>query len=175
MIISLIVAMDENRAIGMQNRIPWYLPDDLKRFKTLTMGHHIIMGRKTFESIGQPLAGRTMVVITRQQDYQSDNCLVVHSLNEAINLVMDRGETEAFIIGGGEIFKQSLDLAERIYLTIVHTTVQATTFFPEFDQNMWTEIECSHHHADLKHRFPFTFKTLVKYPETYSSSIDKTT
>lgn len=175
MIISLIVAMDENHAIGVQGRIPWYLPDDLKRFKTLTMGHHIIMGRKTFESIGKPLPGRIMIVITRQQDYQAKDCLIVHSLNEAIDLVMGRGETEAFIIGGGDIFKQSLDLAERIYLTIVHTTVQATTFFPEFDQNLWAEIECYHHSADQKHPFPFTFKTLIKKTETYSSSIDKTT
>lgn len=166
MIISMIVAMDENRAIGVQDRIPWHLPDDLKRFKTLTMGHHIIMGRKTYESIGKPLPGRTMVVITRQQDYQCVSCLVVHSLIEAVNLVVGRGETEAFIIGGGDIFKQALDLAERIYLTKVHTTVQATAFFPEFDQSDWAETECSHHPADQKHPFPFTFKTLVKKTET---------
>jgi dihydrofolate reductase len=154
--------MDENRAIGEQGRIPWYLPDDLKRFKKLTMGHHIIMGRKTFESIGKPLPGRIMVVITRQQGYPCEDCIVSHSLNEAINLVKDRGETEAFIIGGGDIFGQSLDLAEKIYLTIIHTTVQATTFFPEFDRNKWAEIECDYHPADQKHLFPFTFKTLIK-------------
>src|SRR5210317_2069393 len=118
MIISQIVAMDENRAIGVHNRVPWHLPDDLKRFKTLTMEHHIIMGRKTYESIGNPLPGRTNVVITRKQDYQPDGCLVVHSVAEAIDLAENRGETETFIIGGGEIFKQSLELTDRIYLSI---------------------------------------------------------
>jgi dihydrofolate reductase len=173
MIISLIVAMDESRAIGMKGRIPWHLPDDLKRFKTLTMGHHIIMGRKTFESIGKPLPGRIMVVITRQQRFQAEDCHVVHSINEAIELAKDREETETFIIGGGEVFEQSLDLADRIYLTIVHTHVQATTFFPELDQNMWTEIECNYHPADQKHLFPFTFKTLIKKNQTRTNSIDK--
>ena len=173
MIISLIVAMDENRAIGVQNRIPWHLPDDLKRFKSLTMGHHIIMGRKTYESIGKSLPGRTMVVITRQQDYQAENCMVVHSLSEAIQLARERTETEAFIIGGGDIFKQSLDLAERIYLTIVHTTVQATIFFPEIDESAWIEIESAHHPSDQKHKFSFTFKTLERKSDLHSSSIDK--
>jgi dihydrofolate reductase len=173
MIISLIVAMDENRAIGVQNHIPWHLPDDLRRFKRLTMGHHIIMGRKTYESIGKPLLGRTMVIITRQQDYQAENCLVVHSLNEAIQLVRRKAETEAFIIGGGEIFEQSLDLAERIYLTIVHTTVEATIFFPIFDQNAWIEIESTHHPSDQKHQYSFTFKTLVRNFDKRFTSIDK--
>ena len=174
MIISLIVAMDENRGIGVLNRIPWHLPDDLKRFKKLTMGHHIIMGRKTYDSIGKPLPGRTSVVITRQQDYQPAECLITHSIDEAISQVGGRGETEAFIIGGGEIFRQTFDIAERIYLTIVHATFQATVFFPEFDPSAWTEIECSHHTIDHKHHFPFTFKTLIRETEILSSSIDKT-
>ena len=166
MIISLIVAMDENRAIGVNNRVPWHLPDDLKRFKTLTMEHHIIMGRKTYESIGKTLPGRTNVVITRQQDYQPDDCLIVHSVDEAIDLVEDRGETEAFIIGGGEIFKQSLVLADRIYLSIVHTTVQAEVYFPQLDEPQWTEIESSHHPVDQTHQFPFTYKTLIRKTKT---------
>ena len=165
MIISLIVAMDEDRAIGVNNRIPWHLPDDLKRFKTLTMGHHIIMGRKTYESICSPLPGRTKVVITNQQDYKSDDCLVVHSVDEAIDLVDNRGETEVFIIGGGEIFKQSLELADRIYLSIVHKTFQAEVFFPQLDESQWTEIESSHHPVDQTHQFPFTYKTLIRKTE----------
>ena len=166
MIISLIVAMDENRAIGVNNRIPWHLPDDLKRFKTLTMEHHIIMGRKTYESISNPLPGRTKVIITRQQHYQPDGCLVVHSVDEAIDLVENRGETEAFIIGGGEIFKQSLELADRIYLSIVHTTVQAEIYFPQLDELQWTEIESSHHPVDQTHQFPYTYKTLIRKTKT---------
>jgi len=162
MIISQIVAMDENRGIGVHNRVPWHLPDDLNRFKTLTMEHHIIMGRKTYESIGNPLPGRTNVVITRKQDYQPDGCLVVHSVAEAIDLAENRGETEAFIIGGGEIFKQSLELTDRIYLSIVHTTVQAEVYFPPLDELQWTEIESSHHPVDQTHQFSFTYKTLIR-------------
>lgn len=162
MIISLIVAMDENRAIGIQNRLPWHLPDDLKRFKTLTMGHHLIMGRKTYESIGQPLPGRIMIIITRQHDYQPDDCLVANSLREAIDLAAARQETEAFIVGGGQIFAQSIDIADRIYLTLVHTRVTAEVYFPEIDRNNWVEVENIHHPADVIHPYPFTFITLEK-------------
>lgn len=162
MIISLIVAMDEDHGIGVNNRIPWHLPEDLKRFKTLTMEHHIIMGRKTYESISSPLLGRTKVVITNQQDYKPDDCLVVHSVDAAIDLVEKGGETEVFIIGGGEIFKQSLELADRIYLSIVHTTFQAEVYFPQLDKSQWTEIESSHHPVDQTHQFPFTYKTLIR-------------
>jgi dihydrofolate reductase len=165
MIISLIVAMDEHRGIGVNNCVPWHLPDDLKQFKTLTMGHHIIMGRRTYESIGNPLQGRTMVVITNQQDYQPDGCLVVHSIADAIDLVETRGETEAFIIGGGEIFEQSLDMADRIYLSTVHTTVHAEVFFPLLDELQWTEIDSSHHPVDQTHQYPFTFTTLIRKTE----------
>jgi len=165
MIISLIVAMDEHRGIGVNNRVPWHLPDDLKQFKTLTMGHHIIMGRKTYESIGNPLPGRTMVVITNQQDYQPGGCLVVHSVADAIDLVESRGETEAFIIGGGEIFKQSLDFADRIYLSTVHTVVHAEVYFPQLDEFQWTEMASSYHPVDQNHQYPFTFTTLMRKTE----------
>lgn len=165
MIISLIVAMDEHRGIGVNNRVPWHLPDDLKQFKTLTMGHHIIMGRKTYESIGKPLPGRTMVVITNQLGYQPGGCLVVHSVADAIDLVESRGETEAFIIGGGEIFKQSLDLADRIYLSTVHTIVHAEVHFPQLDDFQWTEMGSSHHPIDKNHQYPFTFTTLMRKTE----------
>lgn len=162
MIISLIVAMDENRAIGIQNHLPWHLPDDLKRFKTLTMGHHLIMGRKTYESIGQTLPGRITIIVTRQHDYQLNGCLVVNSLKEAIDLAIARHETEAFVVGGGQIFAQSIDLAHRIYLTLVHTTVTAEVYFPEWERNNWVEVESIHHAADEKHPYPFTFITLEK-------------
>jgi dihydrofolate reductase len=162
MIISLIVAMDENRAIGIQNQLPWHLPNDLRRFKTLTMGHHLIMGRKTYESIGQPLPGRIMIIITRQHDYQPYGCLVANSLRQAINLAAARQETEVFIVGGGQIFAQCIDLADRIYLTLVHTRVTADVYFPEFDRNNWDEVESIHHPADVQHPIPFTFITLEK-------------
>ena len=147
MIISLIVAMDEDRAIGVNNRIPWHLPDDLKRFKTLTM------------------EGRTKVVITNQQDYKPDDCLVVHSVDEAIDLVYNRGETEVFIIGGGEIFKQSLDFSDRIYLSTVHTVVHAGVYFPQLDEFQWTEMASSYHPVDQNHQYPFTFTTLMRKTE----------
>ena len=163
--ISISVAVAKNNVIGNKNTLPWHLPADLARFRKLTLNKSIIMGRKTYESIGKPLPGRTMVVITNQQDYQPDGCLVVHSIADAIDLVETRGETEAFIIGGGEIFKQSLDLADRIYLSTVHTTVHAEVFFPLLDELQWTEIDSSHHPVDQTHQYPFTFTTLIRKTE----------
>jgi len=161
-IVSIIVAMDERGGIGIDNRLPWHLSADLKRFKALTMGHCVLMGRKTYESIGKPLPGRTMVVMTRQKDYQPEGCLVVHSLKEGMDLAEKRGENEAFVIGGGEIFTQALPIAARIYLTRVHAVAQCDVFFPEIDKKAWQEQDISHHASDIRNDFPFTFKTLVR-------------
>jgi len=140
MIVSLIVAMDDHGGIGFKQALPWYLPSDLKRFKALTMGHHLIVGRKTYETIGKPLKGRTMIVVTRQANYPIEGCLVVSSLAYALGLAQERGEIEVFVGGGGEIFAQALHTADRIYITRVHTAVVADIFFPAWNAADWRVI-----------------------------------
>ena len=161
MIISLIVAMDEMGGIGKDNRLPWHLSSDLKRFKQLTLGHHLLMGRKTYETIGRPLPGRTTIVITRNPQYQAAGCLVAPSLEEALGLARENGETEAFIAGGGEIFTLALPLADRIYLTRVHAQVEADVFFPPFSLEGWRQIETIEQPADEKNDYPAKFILLV--------------
>lgn len=166
MIISLIAAVSENGVIGKDGGIPWRLPADLKLFKRLTMGHHLVVGRKTFASIGKALPGRKMIVLTRQKDYQPEGCQppacrVAHSLSEAIEIARTAGEDEIFIAGGAAVYAQSLPLADRLYLSQVHAEVEGDTFFPPFDPDNWQE-ELSHHYpAGEKQDFNFTFKVLV--------------
>ncbi len=169
MIISLLVAMDERRGIGKGNALPWRLSSDMKRFRELTMGHAIVVGRKTFESIGKPLPGRHMIVVTRNRDYdpegcQPENCQVVFSVEQAIAVARDRRESELFICGGAQIFAETLALADRLYLTEVHAVVDADTFFPEYDESLWAVEQVIRHEADEKNQYPFTFKLLVKRP-----------
>jgi dihydrofolate reductase len=164
LITSLIVAMDERGGIGKDNRLPWHLSSDLKRFKQLTLGHHLIMGRKTYETIGKPLPGRTMIVITHNPLFRPPGCQVANSLEAALGLAQKNGETEAFIAGGGEIFAQAIALAERVYLTQVHTVTEANIFFPLFSQGDWNEIESIEQRAGEKDDYPYTFKVLVKKP-----------
>jgi dihydrofolate reductase len=160
MLISIIAAMGRNRAIGYKNTLPWRLPADLQRFKHLTLGHHMIMGRKTFESIGRPLPGRTSIIITRQKDFQAEGCLIAHSLDAAIDLAKSRGEQEAFIIGGAEIYSQALSKANRMYLTMVEAEPEADAFFPEFDKNLWEKISEEIIGADEKNQFAVKFISL---------------
>ena len=162
MIISIIAAMDRNRGIGVDNKLPWRLSADLKRFRELTMGHHIIVGRKTFESIGRPLPGRRMIVVTRDGNYKAEGCDVAHSVEDAINLARERGESELFICGGGEIYSQSIGIADRMYLTLVDAEVAADTFFPEFDQREWSERESFYQPADEKNQYAFNFKLMIR-------------
>ena len=162
MIISLIVAMDEQRGIGKTGKLPWRLSADLKRFRELTMGHHIIVGRKTFESIGKPLPGRVMIVVTRSETYRPEGCLVAHSVEDAIQIAQDRSEAEAFICGGAAIYVGALAEADRLYLTLVHATVDADVFFPDIDETAWVETESESHTADEKNQYPFTFSLLEK-------------
>jgi dihydrofolate reductase len=136
-IISLIVAMDELGGIGKKNQLPWHLSSDLKRFKQLTMGHHIVMGRKTFETIGRQLPGRVMIIISQKRDYFPNGCLVVNSIEAAIDLAEVNFESELFIIGGGEIFKQTIGIADKIYLTTIHAQVGADIYFPNINPNEW--------------------------------------
>ncbi len=162
MIISLIIAMDENGGIGLDNRLPWRLSADLRRFKALTMGHHLIMGRKTYESIGGVLPGRRMLVISRNPDFNAPGAQVVRSLDDALQVARQAGETEAFIAGGSQIFALALPLAKRIYLTRVHTTTQADTYCPEIDWSDWTLVSQEDLPADEKNEFPSTFLVYKK-------------
>ncbi|MDX2030842.1 MAG: dihydrofolate reductase [Blastocatellia bacterium] len=162
MILSLIAAMDRARGIGIENRLPWRLPADLKRFRELTMGHHIILGRKTFESIGRPLPGRQTIIVSRDPDCRHEGCLIAHSIPEALELARARGETEAFICGGAEIYRQTLTLADRLYLTLVDATVEADAFFPAFNESEWIERERLFHSADEKNPFSFEFLLLER-------------
>ena len=137
MSLSIIVAMAKNRTIGVNNTLPWRCPEDLKHFKALTMGHHMIMGRKTFDSIGKQLPGRTTVVVTRDKNLKIEGCLIAHSLPDAIKLCA--GDEEAFIVGGADIYRQSLQLADTLYITEIQQNVEGDAHFPEFDRNLWQE------------------------------------
>ena len=160
-ILTIIVAVSENQVIGKDNDLIWNLSLDLKRFKSLTSGHHIIMGRKTFESFPKPLPNRTHVVITRQKDYKvPEGVLVVNSLENAIKLT--EKDEQAYIIGGGEIYKQALAFADCIELTRVHAHFEGDTFFPELDVNEWKETYNEHIKKDDKHAFDFSFITYTR-------------
>lgn len=156
--LTIIVAAAENDAIGKGNKLIWHLSDDLKRFKNLTNGHHIIMGRKTFESFPKPLPNRTHIVITRQNDYKvPDGVIVVNSLEDAIDAA--KSDPQPFIIGGGEIYKQALLLADKIELTRVHEDFEADTYFPKIDTSVWKETANTFHTKDEKHKHEFSFLT----------------
>lgn len=153
--ISIVVAFDKNQLIGRNNQLPWHLPADLKYFKNVTMGHHLIMGRKTYDSIGKPLPGRTSVVITRQHDWKAEGCLVAHSLEDAIRLCGN--QEEIFIVGGAEIFKNSLPVATDLYITKINHQFEGDTFFPEINENEWREISREDHQPDEKNKWGFSF------------------
>jgi dihydrofolate reductase len=160
MTISIIVAVAENQVIGYNNQLLWRLKEDLQRFKGLTMGHHIIMGRKTYESVGRPLPGRTNVIITRNKDFKADGCLMVGSLDEAIKVA--NSDSEVFIIGGGEIYNQSLPIADKIYLTRVHASFPGDTFFPELDLTEWVTESITKGKPVNDNELGYTFIDLVR-------------
>ena len=138
MSLSLIVAMAANRTIGLNNTLPWRIPEDLKRFKALTMGHHLIMGRKTFDSIGKPLPGRTTVVVSRDRNLKLEGCAVVNSLPEAIASCAH--DPQIFVVGGADIYAQTMDLADTLYITEIQKDVMGDAAFPEFDKSEWQEV-----------------------------------
>ncbi len=162
--VSLIVAAAENGVIGKDNQLLWRLPDDLKRFKQLTLGHPIIMGRKTYESIGKPLPGRASIVITRASDYRAEGILVADSLEKGIDLAQQQGADEAFIIGGGEVYREALEknMVEKIYLTRVQVTIEGDTFFVIHNVDGWTTHSQVFHPADEKHDYAFQFVDLSR-------------
>lgn len=160
-ILSAIAAMSENRVIGIENQLPWHLPADLKHFKTLTTGHPILMGRKTYESIGRPLPNRTNIIITRNADFTAPGCVVVTSIEDAITRAAEENAQEIFIIGGAEVYKQLLPHVQRIYLTIVHEQFAGDAFFPELDLKEWKEVERETHAADENNAYSYSFITLI--------------
>lgn len=164
--VSLIVAVANNGVIGKDNDLIWHLPKDMLFFKETTLGHHVIMGRKNFESIPEkyrPLPNRTNVVITRQSDYKAEGCVVVNSVEEALEIAKQNGDTEPFIIGGGQIYKIALEqnLVDKIHLTKVHHTFEGDTFFPELGNN-WKEVAREENKADEKHKYNYDFITYTK-------------
>ena len=170
MLISIIVAVSENGVIGKDNQLIWRLPDDLKRFKKLTIGHPIIMGRKTFDSIGKPLPGRTSIVITRNPEFKTDGIIVSHSLEEALDEARKLQTEEAFIIGGGQLYDQALPITNRLYITEVLTEISGDTFFKIQDPMKWIETERSVHEADDRHQFAFNF---VDYTRIQDGDLNK--
>lgn len=157
MTLSIIVAMSENGVIGRGNALPWHLPADLKRFKQLTIGHTLIMGRKTFQSIGRVLPGRKTIVVTRDPGVSAEGIEVASTVEEALQKA--GGDPEIFVVGGGEIFGRMLELADRIYLTLVHAKVEGDTYFPDIDwSQQWREVSHEDHPADEKNAFPYSFR-----------------
>jgi len=164
--LSLICAMDENMVIGRNNSLPWHLPEDLKYFKRTTMGKSIIMGRKTYESIGRPLPGRTNIIVTRSRDYEVENARVVDCLTDAIELAETisfiDGSEEAFIIGGAELYKHALPFVDRMHLTMVHSEVDGDTYFPDFDVEEWEEVSKEHFDADESNPYDYSICVLQR-------------
>jgi dihydrofolate reductase len=165
MIISLIAARTQNNVIGKNNDLPWHLPDDMKYFMQTTKGHHTIMGRKNYDSIPEkfkPLPNRTNIVVTRQPDFHAPGCIVVHSLEKALEIAENDGEVETFIIGGAEIYNLGFSLATKLYITEINTVLDGDTHFPEFSKTDWKEISRVHHDKDERHAFEFDFVVYEK-------------
>lgn len=158
--LSLIVAIANNGVIGKDNTLPWHLPEDLKRFRALTTGHHIIMGRKTYESLGRLLPGRTTVIVTRNTEYKVEGALTAHSLSEAAELC--RGDNEAFVIGGAELYKEALHIVNKLYITEIKLDVDGDAHFPSFDVAKWQQT--AHEDHVSASGLPFSYVTYTKLP-----------
>ncbi len=161
MTVSILAALATNGVIGRNNQLPWRLSSDLKRVKTLTMGHHLIMGRKTYQSVGRALPGRTTIVVTRDDAFAEPGVVRASSLEEAFEIA--RHDDEIFVLGGSEIYRQTMHRAGRMYLTQVHADVEGDTFFPDFDDvREWELIDAEHFDADEKNEYPYSFLTYVR-------------
>lgn len=160
--ITIIAAIAENNALGKDNDLIWHLPADLKRFKKVTSGHHILMGRNTYESIGKPLPNRTTVIITRNQNYKAEGCIVVDSIEKAIEVAKD--DEHVYIIGGAQIYKQTIasDLVDQLDITKVHHNFEADVFFPEIDKSIWKEKSREDFKADEKNKYDYSFVSYKK-------------
>lgn len=153
--LSIIVAMAKNRTIGINNTLPWRVPADLQHFRKLTMGHHLIMGRKTFDSIGKPLPGRTTIVLSRDRNSKIDGCIVVHSLQEAIAACAS--DPQIFVVGGADIYAQALDLADTLYITEIQQDVSGDAWFPEFERSEWLEVAREIHSQETPEPLEYHF------------------
>ncbi|HJS00802.1 MAG TPA: dihydrofolate reductase [Flavobacterium sp.] len=162
--ITMIAAAAENRALGKDNQLVWHLPNDFKRFKGLTTGHHIIMGRKTFESFPKPLPNRTHIIITRQSNYQAEGCIVVDSIEKAIEKCPKN--EDAFIIGGGEIYHLAMPFTDKIELTVVHHEFEADAFFPEINLDEWELVSSDFQEKDEKHLYNYSYDTYIRKQKT---------
>ena len=158
--IILIAAVAENNALGKNNDLLWHLPNDFRRFKEITSGHHIIMGRKTFESFPKPLPNRTHVIVTRQNDFVYEGCIVVQNIEKAISVCPIN--ENLYIIGGGEIYQQSISFADQLDITRVHHSFEADVYFPEIDPEVWELSSETFHSKDERHLFDYTFQTFVR-------------
>lgn len=158
--ITIIAAIGENNALGKDNQLIWHLPADLKRFKKVTINHHIIMGRKTFESLGKPLPNRTTIIITRNRNYVAEDCIVVHSLEDAIDAAKE--DENPFILGGADIYAQAIKIADRLDLTFVHHQFEADVFFPKIDRRLWKETLRDDFKADDKNKYDYSFVTFER-------------
>jgi len=165
MILSSVVAASTNNIIGKDNQLLWRLPNDMKFFKNTTWGMPVVMGRKTFESLGKPLTGRTNIVITRKKDWTADGVKVVSTLEEAMSAAADADAKEAFIIGGGEIYKQTMPIVHRIYITRVHAILQGDTSFPVIDEKEWELLSQLDFKADEKHKYDYCFQVWQRRSE----------
>lgn len=157
MIISHIVAASENWVIGKNNKLPWYLPADTRYFKEMTWGHYVIMGRKNFEAEGKPLPGRTNIIVTRQKKYTASNCIIASSIEEAIAIADQNHQKEIFIIGGGNIYKQSIDLVHRLYLTIIHAQIEGDVYYPKPEFTIWKKIYEKYYPKGEKNAYNHTY------------------
>lgn len=157
--VSIIVATDKQGGIGKDNALLWHLPNDLKRFKSITSGHPIIMGRKTYDSIGRPLPNRLNIIITQNKDLNIEGCVIVHSLKDAI--IAAEGK-DVFIIGGGSIYEQAMEIADMIYLTLVDVTLEADTHFPKIEDDKWQIVHSESHSKDEKHNYDYQFIDLKR-------------
>lgn len=160
--LSVIVAAAEDFGIGKDNKLMWHLPNDLKFFKNKTMGHHTIMGRKTYESIGKVLPGRTFIIVTRNSTYTAEGCIITHSLQEAIDRAKANNETEAFVIGGAELINEAIKTADTIYLTEVKATFNADVYMQDFDRSGWQEVKREDFTPDEKHDYAYAFVELAR-------------
>ncbi|MHA6247298.1 dihydrofolate reductase [Pontibacter sp. CAU 1760] len=159
--IAIVVAAAENNVIGKDNNLIWHLPADLRHFKQMTMGHPIVMGRKTYESIGKPLPGRTTVIITSQEDYKAEGCIITYSVQEALDEAKKLDEA-VYIIGGAEIYKQALPLTDTVYLTRIHQAFEGDVSFPALDTADWVTVSAEHHQPDEKNPYSYSFLELQR-------------
>ncbi len=156
--ISCIVAKTKNNVIGLDNKMPWHISDDLKYFKKVTTGHTIIMGRKNFESIGRPLPNRINIVLTRDKNFKNKGCIILDTIEKALKFAYDTGEDEVFIIGGGQIYEQTVEYWDKMYITEIEAEIDGEVFFPEIDSNEWKEIWQECHSKSDKNEYDFCFK-----------------